>query len=402
MKPILLSPVANFSMLSAAIEAGCDAVYFGIQGLNMREGAKNFSIEDLPQISEICKIHNITPYLALNTIIYDEELEDVKSLLIQAKENHIPNIICWDMAVIKMAKELGLNINLSTQASVSNIESLRFYHQLGVNQFTLARELTLEQLRKIREDTINTNIKLECFIHGAMCVSYSGRCFLSQFLFNKSANRGKCIQPCRRSYKVIDPEEGHELELHNNYVMSPKDLCTLPFIEKILETDIDILKIEGRGRSAEYVKIVTACYREAIDAYYNNQLTEEMKAELVEKLKYVYHRDFSSGFFMGKPVDEWCDTYGSKATKLKQYVGKVVNYFPRQGVAEIYLRTGSIKLGDEIIVIGKTTGVVQHTVDSMQIENTSVKEVVKGQNVGIKLPLVRKNDEVYLWKDRDH
>ncbi|MBU0930280.1 MAG: U32 family peptidase [Nanoarchaeota archaeon] len=392
--PELLSPVFDFTSLTAAINAGCNAVYFGIKELNMRITAKNFKLNEIKKVVDICHKNNIKAYLTLNTIIYDSELKKLKKIINEAKKAKIDAIICWDFSVINEARKKGIPIHISTQSSVSNSESARFYKKLGAERIVLARELSLEQIKKIKKEV---KIDIECFIHGAMCVSVSGRCFTSQFLFGKSANRGDCIQPCRRSYLVKD-EEGCELKLENNYVLSPKDLCTLAFIDKLIEAGIDSFKIEGRARSPEYVSVVTKCYRDAIDAYFKNKLINELKKELIKKLKTVYNRDFSSGFYMGKPINEFTGSE-SKATRKKTFIGIVKNYYKNIKVAEIKIQSHSIKLNDILMFQGPTTGVYEQKIDSMEINHKKVNSVEKGNEVGIKVKnIVRKNDRVFLIK----
>ncbi len=398
MKTAILAPVGNWEMLSTAIKSGADEVYFGIKGLNMRERAKNFDITELKKVVETCHKHNVKANLTLNTIIFDNELETVKHVLTEAKHAGIDAVICWDHAIISMCKELGLNIHLSTQASVANSEAVRFYQNMGVKRFVLARECELEHIKTIKN---NTNAEIELFAHGAMCVAVSGRCFMSQFLYgNKtSANRGKCIQPCRRFYILKDPETKKELQLENHYVMSAKDMCVLPFIDKLLDLNISALKIEGRARSPEYVKVVIEAYRQAVDAYYKGTLTKELKSELVERLKTVYNRGFSNGFYLGKPVNEWTDEYGSKATKKKHYLGKVLNYFTKQRVVEVKLESNSIRKGDTVLIIGPTTGTIEQVVESMR--NFDGNDIINAEKQIITFKInkkCRKNDKVFLFK----
>jgi putative protease len=404
-KPILLSPVGSWEMLSSAINAGCDTVYLGIKGLNMRDtGAKNFSLSDLKKITNICHLKKVLVYLTVNTIIYENETKKVEKILIAAKESKIDGIIAWDFSVISLCKKHKLPIYLSTQASVSNFESIKQYHKLGVKRFVLARECTLSQVKEITKKAkkLDKNIQIEVFIHGAMCVSVSGRCFLSQFLYGNetSANRGKCIQPCRRNYIIKDPETEKELDVHNNYILSPKDLCTMPFIDKLIESGVNIFKIEGRGRSPEYVSIVTSCYREAIDAYYNNKLTSTLKDKLVKRLELVYNKGFSSGFYLGKPINEWAETYGTLATKKKTYIAKILNIYKKINVAEIKLENGPLKIGDTILIIGKNTGVHEQRIESIQKDvSHPLKIANKGDIVAIKLTkMVEKQDLIYLFK----
>lgn len=396
--PELLSPVSDFVSLHAAIHAGADAIYFGIKNLNMRITAKNFELKDIKKVTEICKKNKVKAYLTLNTIIYNEEITKIKQILKEAKKAKIDAIICWDLAVINECKKLKIPFHISTQASISNIEAAKFYKSLGAERIVLARELNLEQIKQIKKQV---KIEIETFIHGAMCVSISGRCFLSQFTFGKSANRGNCLQPCRRTYTIKDLEENFEYDLENtdktntNNILSPSDLCTLPFIEKLMDAKIDTFKIEGRSRSPEYIGTVTKVYRTAIDAYKNNSLTAELKQTLLKKLGEVYNRNFGKGFYLGKPIDEWSQSE-SKATKKKIYIGFVKNFYPKVNVAEIALQAESLKLGDTIMFQGETTGVVEQIVTSIQINKKSIEIIKKGNDIGIKTnSLVRRNDKVY-------
>ena len=399
----LLSPAGDFISLRAAITSGADAVYFGIKGLNMRANAKNFLLKDLNKIVKLCHENDVKVYLTLNTIIYEKEIKKVEKIVKKAKEIGVDAIIAWDFAILKLCKENEIRIHLSTQASVSNYSSAEYYHKkFGVKRIVLARECTLLDVKsiigKIKKNKLN--LEIETFVHGAMCVSVSGRCFISQFQFNRSANRGDCIQPCRREYIVIDSEEKHKFSLGNDFVMSPKDLCTLPFLEKLIKVGIDSFKIEGRNRSPEYVKTVVSVYKEFLDFYTslkrNEKELEKKKKELIERLKTVYNRGFSSGFFMGREIESWTDSYGSKATKKKIYVGKVVNYYPKVKVVEVKIEAGSLKAGDDMMIQGTTTGVFEQKIESMQLGGKNVKSVVKGKNVGVRVTSkVRKNDKVY-------
>ncbi|TKJ17670.1 hypothetical protein CEE44_04020 [Candidatus Woesearchaeota archaeon B3_Woes] len=409
----LLSPIQDFVSLEAAIQARADAVYFGIKGMNMRAGAKNFSLKELEKVVKICHKNNVKAYLAINTIVYDDELNKIKEILKKAKKVKIDAIIAWDFSVISDANKLNLPIHISTQASISNFEAIKILKKKFKNfeRVILARELSLEQInniiKKLKKEKIN--VKIETFVHGAMCVSVSGRCFLSQEVFGKSANRGECLQPCRRKYLIKcqkskisehhqkkekfflrDVEEKHELEIGEDYVLSPKDLCALPFLDKLVKSGISCFKIEGRNRSPEYVKVVTDIYREAID----NPKADKKK--LLEKLKTVYNRGFSSGFYMGKPIDEWSKTYGSKATKKKIYVGVVKNFYKNVKVAEIKIESHGVKIGDHIMIQGNKTGVVEQSIKSMQKDHKRVNGIKKGF-VGVKLEMVvRENDRVFV------
>lgn len=402
-KPEILAPIQDFVSLTAAIKAGCDAVYFGIKGFNMRAGAKNFSAQDLKKISKICKENNVKAYLALNTIIYEEEIKKVKVILEKAKKAKIDAIICWDMSVLRQAKRLKIPVHLSTQASVSNSEAAEFYRKQGVERIILARECSLKQIKDIQK---NSKVDLEVFVHGAMCVSVSGRCFLSQYLFNRSANRGECLQPCRRKFLVKDIEEKHELELGEDYVLSPKDLCTLPFIERLIEANIRSFKIEGRNRSPEYVFTAVSAYRAAVDFYFAHKKKkgfkknfEHLKKTLQNDLSSVYNRGFSSGFFLGKPIEEWSKVYGSKAKKKKVYIGKIVHFYNKINVAEIKIETKDLKIGDILMVQGPTTGVHKEKVSSMEMQHKKKKKAEKGDLVAVKLnTIARKNDKVFVIK----
>ncbi len=399
----LLAPAGDFPMLVAAVKAGADAVYFGLKEFSMRQNAENFTIRELGKIEKICKPLNIKRYLTLNTIIYDNEVQEIEEILKKIK-NKIDAVICWDLSVIQLCRKYKIPFHISTQASVSNIESAKFYKQLGAERIVLARELNLKQIKKISKA-----IDVECFIHGAMCISISGRCLLSQFLFNKSANRGECLHPCRRSYIIKDKQsseqvqassastqsverEGYELELQNNKILSAKDLCTLPFIEKLKKAGIKFFKIEGRNRDPRYVDNVVRVYRKALD----KKLTKEEIKAGIEELKKVYNKGFSSGFYLGLPTsDDFARIEHSAATEKKHFVGKITNYFSKIGVATIKL-VSELKVGDNIIIIGSTTGLEKAKVERLEINNKPVVKGKRGQEVGLKLPKVRKNDEVYV------
>lgn len=382
----LMAPAGNFPMLSAAINAGADAVYFGLNEFSMRATSKNFSISDLDEIRALCdgSERKVKLYLTLNTIIYDEELEKLEDIIKQVK-NKIDAIICWDQAVISLCRQHELPFFISTQASVANSSAADYYKSLGAQRIVLARELNLEQIKKISEI-----IEVEAFVHGAMCVAVSGRCFMSQFVYNKSGNRGECYQNCRRSYTITD-DAGHELQLENSQVLSAKDLCMLPHIEFMKKAGVTSFKIEGRGRDARYVDIVTRTYRKALDKPLSQ---DEIDNEMVE-LKKVFNRDFSTGFYLGHPVDsDFSPVDNNAATEIKVGLGKVINYYPKNEVASILL-TDELNPGDQIVVIGNKTGIVTAVVDTMEIENQPVEKAEKGQMVGIKIARVRENDKVF-------
>lgn len=405
-KPELLAPVQDYTSLTAAIKNGADAVFFGIKGFNMRAGAKNFTVKDLPKIVKIAHKNNVKTYLAINTIIYENEIKKVEQILSKVKKAKIDAIICWDFSIIQIAKKLNIEIHISTQASIANSKTAEFYRKLGATRVVLARECSLEQIKEIKKQT---KAEIEVFIHGAMCVSMSGRCFMSQFLYGKSANRGECLQPCRRKYLIKQIDGGQELELGEDYVLSPKDLCTIDFIEKIIDAGIDCFKIEGRNRSPEYVAVVTKSYRTIIDfvcstkkrdSKFYEQLSA-LKEELFEKLNTVYHRGNSTGFFLGKPINEWTRCGGSQATQKKIYISKVLHYYKKIGVVEMIIR-GNIKLkvGDSLIFQGPTTGSVEEKVISIEKDHKEIKVAKRDEKVAIKInSMVRENDQVYIIKD---
>jgi len=382
-----MAPAGDFPMLSAAVNAGADAVYFGLNAFSMRAAAKNFTIADLNLIEQICKPKKVKRYLTLNTIVYNHELKDIEEIIKQVK-NKIDAIICWDFSVIQLCKKYKVPFFISTQASVSNVESAEFYKKLGAKRIVLARELNLRQIKEISKIK---GLEIECFVHGAMCVSVSGRCFTSQFLFNKSANRGECLHPCRRSYLVKD-EEGNELKVENSRIFSAKDLCTLPFIEQLKKSGITAFKIEGRNRDARYVDAVVRVYRKSL----NKKLSEKELKDSLKELEKIYNKGYSSGFYLKIPTaDDFSKTESSSATEKKHFVGKVSHYFPRVCVAAIRL-VSDLKVGDEIAVIGNLTGIINSKVERIEINKKPVQKAEKGQEIGIKLPKARKNDEVYV------
>lgn len=383
----LLSPVGDFEMLHSAIEAGANAVYLGLKDFNMRDGAKNFSLKDLARVSEICKKNKVKVYLTLNIIIYDKELKQVENILKKAKK-YIDAVICWDLSVINLCKKYKIPMHISTQASISNVEAAKFYKKLGAERIVLARELSLTQIKKISKI-----MEIECFCHGAMCVSISGRCFTSQFLQGRSANRGQCTHPCRRAYTVKEIGGESELVLENNRVMSAKDLCTLPFIDKMKKAGITSFKIEGRNRSPEYVSAVTREYRRALD----RKLSHGEIVTGLENLKKVYNRGFSSGFYIKMPTsDDFSFSEHGENTEMKELVGIVLGYWPNIGVANVKVVNKKLKIGDEIYLSNKDSAIQRIKIESMQIDHQPVEVANKGQEVGIKLPLCKKNDDVYL------
>ncbi|MBI2662702.1 U32 family peptidase [Candidatus Woesearchaeota archaeon] len=394
----LLSPVGNWSMLTAAKQACADAVYFGIKGFNMRAAAQNFSLEELPNVVQFCHNHNLKAYCTINIIIYQHELEKLDQYLNALKQANIDAIICWDLAVIKKCRELGLEIHLSTQASVSNSQAAKLYQDFGVTRIVLARECSMEDIQDIKN---KTNLELETFIHGARCISLSGRCFMSQELFNKSANRGECLQSCRREYTVFD-DEGKQMKVENNFIMSAKDLCTLPILDKLVKLNINCFKIEGRNRPADYVFKVTQTYRQALDAINTNTFTEELQHNLMQQLQEVYNKEYSTGFFVDYPHHERCNIYGNKSTVEKVLLGKVSNFYNQQNVVEFKLDNSSLKLGHKLAFIGPTTGYVEYTPAEIHTNNSLTTEAKQGEIITLKLPQkVRINDQVYLLKPRN-
>ncbi len=403
-KPEILSPVQDFTSLSAAINSGADAVFFGVLGFNMRATAKNFTILDIPKIVEKAHKKNVKVYIALNTIIYEEEIIPMKKILEECKNAGVDAVICWDFAVIQTAKEIGLEVHLSTQASVANTDSALFFKKLGIPRVVLARECDLEQIKKIKK---NTDLEIETFVHGAMCVSISGRCFMSQFTNCNSANRGACRQPCRRNYIIKDVEGEYEFEVGQNYILSPKDLCALPFLEKLVFAGIDSFKIEGRNKSPEYVSVVTKAYREVVDFIFEHEKDlekEDVKNEFaklkemhMENMSTVFNRGFSDGFYMGKPMKSWADSAGNTATERKTFIGKINKIYKKINVIEIKIQANeSLSVGDKIYIQGEKTGSLREKVNSMEIEHEKVKSAKQGEFVAIKIEgEVRKNDDVY-------
>jgi len=400
----IMSPVGSYESLMAAIQGGADSVYFGVGNLNMRSrSAVNFSLEDLGKISAICKKHPVRTYLTVNTIIYDNELSAMRELVCAAKKNKITAIIASDLAVIQYAKSIGMNVHISTQCNITNIEAVRFFAQYADVMVT-ARELNLKQVKtiiqEIEKQTIKgvsgNLVKIEIFVHGALCMAVSGKCYLSLDNFNHSANRGACLQPCRRAYYVKDTDEEIDLIVDNKYIMSPKDLCTIGFLDKILQAGVKVLKIEGRGRSPEYVKTVTHCYKEAVNAYFAGTYSEEKVNKWTEELQNVYNRGFWDGYYLGRKLGEWTERYGSQAKKTKIYVGKITNFFAKMNVAEVKIEANDLQMGNEYVVIGPTTGVYEDTVTEIRVNLQTVNMVPKGETCSIPTQsTVRRNDKLY-------
>jgi len=403
-----MAPVGSYESLMAAIQGGANAVYFGIGRLNMRSrSSKNFTLDDLTEISKICHQNNIRSYITLNTVVFDKEIDEVKEIVQAAKQHDISAIIASDISVIQYARSQNVEVHMSTQTNITNIEAVQFW-SLFADVMVTARELSLAQVaditRQIEERQIKGPsgklIQIEIFAHGALCMAVSGKCYLSLDNMNHSANRGACLQMCRRGYKVTDLDGEHELEIDNEYIMSPKDLKTIGFLDKILASGVRVLKIEGRGRSADYVKVVSQCYREAVDAYFEGKYTPENIEIWEERLKTVYNRGFWDGYYLGKKLGEWTENYGSLATKKKVYAGLVTNYFSKPGVAEIKLEAQDLNIGDDIQIHGPTTGVYEATVSEIRLELEPVSKVEKGLTCSIPVKqLVRRMDKVYKIVD---
>ncbi|MDP8212667.1 MAG: peptidase U32 family protein [Candidatus Zapsychrus exili] len=398
-KPELLSPAGDWPSLLSAIEGGADSVYFGVKGINMRHMASNFDILEISKVMDLLHKNKRRGYLTLNTTISNKELAKVSKILKEAKKSSVDAVVLWDMAVLLKARELGLNIHISTQANVSNVDALKTYASLGAKRIVLARECHLVDIRKIikviKEEKIDCEV--ESFIHGAMCVSISGRCFMSYYSHGKSANQGKCIQPCRREFLIKDLDDESSFVIGKDYVLSPKDLCTIDFIDELMDAGIHSFKIEGRMRSPEYIKEVTSCYRKAIDCHLKGKLTKQLKKKLKERVSQVYNRGFSTGFYFGKPEESNSNRLEHSYEKI--YVGDVTRFFKKISVAEVRVRTKEIKVGDDILFLGKSTPSEKHKVAEMRIDDKSVKKAKKGDFVGIKLPFFAKpQDKVFLWK----
>lgn len=390
----LLAPAGDFTNLRVAVDSGADAVYFGLKEFSLRSNARNFELEELDEIDKICKEKNVKKYLTLNSIIYTEELPRLEEIIKKIK-GKVDAVICWDLSVISLCKKYGVPFHISTQGSVSNVEAAKFYKDLGADRIVFARELSLLQIKEIID---KVGIEGETFIHGAMCLAISGRCFMSHFLFDKSANRGECSQPCRREYIIKDTQEGKEMKISNNHVLSPKDLCTLPFIEELKKSGITSFKIEGRNKDPRYVETVVRVYRKALD----NKLSEKEIEELEEELRKVYNKGLSSGFYTGKPTNEdFSKVQHSAATTKKHFVGKVKKYLPKIKVAIINL-VSDLKKGDEVSIIGKKTGVVNTKIDSIEMNKKIIDSGNKGDEVGIKINSeIKKDDDAYVIKNKN-
>lgn len=400
----IMAPVGSYDSLTAAIQGGADSIYFGIEGLNMRaRSSNNFTIDDLKQIASICKEKGLKSYLTVNTIIYDNDISLMHQIVNAAKEAGLSAIIASDVSVMMYARSIGVEVHLSTQLNITNTEALKFYGQFA-DVVVLARELNLDQVAAIYRDIVEQNIKgpngdlirIEMFSHGALCMAVSGKCYLSLHERDLSANRGACNQICRRSYIVKDKETDIELEIDNEYIMSPKDLKTIHFMNKMMDAGVRVFKIEGRARGPEYVRTVVECYKEAIKAYCEGTFTEEKVENWDERLATVFNRGFWDGYYLGQRLGEWSSNYGSGATKRKVYIAKGIKYFSNLGVAEFLMETQSLKVGDEILITGPTTGAVFQTIEEIRVDLKSVEETVKGEKFSIKVnDKIRPSDKLF-------
>lgn len=400
----IMAPAGCWESLSAAINAGADSVYFGIEKLNMRSrSSNNFTTEDLHKIVALCKSHNVKTYLTINTIIYGEDLPLMREIVDNAKEAGVSAIIASDVAVMQYAVSKGVKVHLSTQLNISNVEALKFYAQFA-EVVVLARELNMTQVSEIYKQIVDQNItgrggeqiRIEMFCHGALCMAVSGKCYLSLHELNASANRGACMQVCRRAYRVHDVDSDIELEVDNKYIMSPKDLKTIHFMNKMMDAGVRVFKIEGRARGPEYVKTVVSCYREAIEAYLNGSFSQEKIENWDTRLAKVFNRGFWDGYYLGQRLGEWSAAYGSKATHKKVYIGKCTNYFQKIGVAEFLIEAQGLDVNDEILVTGETTGAYEDVVNEVRVDLLPVNHVDKGVYCSIKTKeIVRRNDKLY-------
>ncbi len=402
----IMAPAGSYESLMAAIQGGADSVYFGVGQLNMRAASSvNFTLDDLHNIVSICREHNIKSYLTVNVVVYDDEIEQMHDIVDAAVKSGVSAIIASDLAVINYAFSSGIEVHISTQLNISNIEALKFYARWA-DVVVLARELNLGQVsqicRSIREENVRGPagelVRIEMFAHGALCMAVSGKCYLSLHENNMSANRGKCYQTCRKGYIVTEKESGYQLEIDNEYIMSPKDLCTIGFIDKMLEAGVRVFKIEGRARSPEYVKTVSACYDEAVrsvlDGTYGEAKTEEWRI----RLSTVFNRGFWDGYYLGQKLGVWNNRYGSAATRKKIYLGKITNYFTKLRVAEIKLENGDLCKGDMIMITGPTTGVIEYSADEIRVDLKETDRALKGELCSIKSPdYLRRSDKVYKW-----
>ncbi len=404
----IMAPAGSYESLAAAIQGGADSIYFGIEGLNMRaKSSNNFTIDDLHEIARICRENALKSYLTVNTVIYDNDMTLLHRIIDAAKEANLSAIIASDVSAMMYARTVGVEVHLSTQLNISNVEALRFYAQFA-DVAVLARELNMDQVKQIY-DTIQQDkivgpsgelIRIEMFSHGALCMAVSGKCFLSLHEQNVSANRGACTQICRRSYTVKDKDSNIELDIDNQYIMSPKDLRTIHFMDRMIESGVRVFKIEGRARGAEYVRTVTECYKEAITAYLDGSYGQEKVDNWTERLSTVFNRGFWDGYYLGQKLGEWTGNYGNAATKRKVLIGKGIKYFPNAGVAEFLMESLSLKVGEEILITGPTTGAITSIIEEIRVDQKPVEETVKGEYFSIKIAdKIRPSDKLFKWVD---
>ena len=401
-----MAPVGSWESLAAAIDAGADAVYFGVQGLNMRSRSSvNFDLDDLRRIVALCHEAGVRTYLTVNIIIYDDDIEEMHRVIDAAREAGISAIIASDIAAISYARSRGVEVHISTQCNISNIEAVRFYAQFA-DTVVLARELSLYRVQKIHQTIIDENIcgpsgrqvKIEMFCHGALCMAVSGKCYLSLHQMNSSANRGACTQICRRGYEVTDLETGDKLNVDNKYIMSPKDLKTIHFLNKMVDAGVSVFKIEGRARGPEYVSVAVKCYSEALDAICDGSYSEVLVPAWDERLRKIFNRDFWDGYYLGQRLGEWSAKYGSSATRVKHYAAKGVKYFSKLGVGEFFMEAGELHVGDEIVITGPTTGALMLEVSEIRVGLKPVDKAVKGDAFSIPVPAkIRPGDRLYRW-----
>lgn len=404
----IMAPVGSYESLYAAIQGGADAIYFGIEGLNMRaKSSVNFTIGDLHEIVRICAEHGMKSYLTVNTVVYDGDMDAMRAIIDAAKESGLSAIIASDMAAILYARKIGVEVHISTQVNVSNVEAVRFYSQFA-DVVVLARELNLTQVAGIYDGIMSENItgphgkhvRIEMFCHGALCMAVSGKCYLSLHEMNSSANRGACTQICRRGYEVTDLETGDQLAIENKYIMSPKDLKTIHFLNKMIDAGVRVFKIEGRARSAEYVRTVVSCYNEAVNSYIDGTYSEEKIALWDERLAKVFNRGFWNGYYLGQRLGEWTSKYGSSATRVKVYAAKGIRYFSNIHVAEFQMENDELHVGDEIVITGPTTGAIIMKVEEIRVDLKPVEKTVRGERFSIKVDeKIRPSDRLFVWRD---
>lgn len=400
----LMAPAGSYEALAAAVKAGANSVYFGVEQLNMRtKSTHNFTMEDLPEIARVCKENGLKSYLTLNTIVYDHDVSLMKRILDETKASGITAVIASDHAVMNYAKKIGVTVHISTQANITNIDTVEFYSAYA-DVMVMARELSLLQVEAINKEIARREVtgpsgklvRTEVFGHGALCMAVSGKCYLSLHSHFSSANRGACVQNCRKPYVVMDKDEGTQFEIDNEYIMSAADLCTIDFLDKVIAAGVSVLKIEGRGRAADYVFTTTQCYREAIDAYYDGTFSAEKVADWKERLSTVFNRGFWDGYYLGRKMGEWSDEPGSKATKRKVYIGKGMKYYENAGIGEFLIEAQNVKVGDELIITGPTTGVVELHLESLRVDDEPAEVAKRGATITFPVnEKIRPSDKLY-------